>query len=142
MTATAIDDAFVTHGDAGDGQTHPTAVATGQKPGYHKTLGMVLHVDGYILRQITREGDLAIYEKKAAASAQESLCYEVVIIRRRDAFTVGDRKIEPAEYYPRNEDWGSFGWTELDRDAAFRKLRCLREVRLIRGEINAGQLDA
>jgi hypothetical protein len=81
--------------------------------------------DGFDYRQIAREGSAAIYEQIWNSYANAALCYEVVRIRRRKGFQIGDRVVQPAEVYPNSEAWGVDGWTAEDKEAAFRKLRAI-----------------
>ena len=37
-------------------------------------------------------------------------CYEVMIVRRHNGFSVGGRRVEASEYLPRDEDFGHYGW--------------------------------
>ena len=87
--------------------------------------------DGFRYRQIAREGDYAIYEQAWTGRPNPSVCYEVVVIRYRDAKTQtmpdgNDVHFPAREVYPSSEDWGTYGWTVLTRDAAFDKLAALR----------------
>jgi hypothetical protein len=79
--------------------------------------------DGFIYRQIAREGDAAIYEQTWTGCAEPSPCWEVIRIRRREGFRVDGRFVEAAEVYPKSEAWGTDGFTFSDKDAAFAKLR-------------------
>src|SRR5262249_2251708 len=66
----------------------------------------------------SREGNAAIYEQRWTGCAKPNVCYEVIRIRRREGFKIGDRWIEPAEVYPKSEDWGLDGFTFTNRDKA------------------------
>ena len=87
----------------------------------YKPLPTRFRREGINYRQIAREGDVAIYEQRWPGS--ENVCYEVVRICRRNGFEIGGRFIEPAEVYPKSETWGVDGFTLIDKDAAFAKLR-------------------
>jgi hypothetical protein len=78
-----------------------------------------------VYRQIAREGDAAIYAQFWRGEAESSICYEVVQIRQRESFNVDGRFVEPAELYPPSEAWGVDGWTNQDKESAFRKLRVI-----------------
>jgi len=82
--------------------------------------------DGFDYRQIAREGDAAIYEQIWSGCLNPSVCYEVIRIRRRDGFEIGDRFVEAAEVYPNSEAWGVDGWTVQHKDAAFLRLQEIR----------------
>jgi len=74
-------------------------------------------------RQITREGNAAIYEQTWNGRSNASVCYEVIRIRRREGFQIDGRFVGPAEVYPNSDAWGVDGFTLTDKDAAFAKLR-------------------
>jgi len=78
---------------------------------------------GFDYRQIAREGNVAIYEQIWNCCSNPAVCYEVIRIRHREGFQIGDRFVEPAEVYPNSEAWGVDSWTMQDKVAAFRKLR-------------------
>ena len=79
--------------------------------------------NGFNYRQITREGNAAIYEQTWGGCSDPNVCYEVIRIRRREGFEIGGRFVGPAEVYPASKLWGTDGFTLTDRDAAFAKLR-------------------
>jgi hypothetical protein len=93
------------------------------KEGHYKPLAKEFCHDGFTLRQIVREGDIAIYEQTWNGCANPSVAYEVVRIRCRDAREIKGKLLEASEVYPRSEAWGTDGFTLTDRDAAFAKLR-------------------
>ena len=103
-------------------KTRATAEGEGKK-GRFKPLPKEFRRDGFIYRQVAREKDAAIYEQTWNGCRNPSVSYEVVRVRRRDGFQIGDRVIEPAEVYPNSEAWGLDGFTVTDRDAAFAKFR-------------------
>jgi hypothetical protein len=106
-------------------QTRARAEAWSKKSHY-KRLPKEFRHDGFTYRQIAREGNAAIYEQTWNGCQNPSVAYEVVRIRRREGFLIGDRFVEPAEIYPNSEAWGTDGFTFTDRDAAFAKLRVIR----------------
>jgi len=79
--------------------------------------------DGFRYRQIAHERNAAIYEQTWSGCSDPSVRYEIIRIRRRDGFQIGDRFVEAAEVYPNSEAWGVDGFTLTDKDAAFSKLR-------------------
>ena len=79
--------------------------------------------DGFVYQQIAREGDAAIYEQKWSGCVNPSVSYEVIRARRRPGFQIDRRFVKPAEVYPNSEAWGVDGFTLIDKDAAFAKLR-------------------
>jgi hypothetical protein len=79
--------------------------------------------DGFKYQQIARDGHAAIYEQKWTKCPNPTVCYEVVRIRKRDAFQINGRFVEAAEVYPSSDTWGVDGFTFTDKDAALAKLR-------------------
>ncbi len=68
--------------------------------------------------QTVRVGDWAIYER----SKGQSRHWEVVHIRRHNGYTIAGAHVEPAEYYPASEDWGTHGFTLTEEADAMDKL--------------------
>jgi hypothetical protein len=106
-------------------KTSGTAEAESKKHRSYRPLPTRFRHSGFDYKQIAREGSAAIYEQIWHSYAIAAVCYEVVRIRQREGFQIGDRFIEPAEVYPNSEAWGVDGWTVHDREAAFRKLRAV-----------------
>jgi hypothetical protein len=113
-------------------KTRATAGAHCKKNRFYKPLAKRIRRAGFVYRQIARERSVAIYEKKWSGCSEPSVCYEVIWIRRREGFQIDGRSIPPAEIYARSEQWGESGWTFCDKDAAFVKLRVLRELAMTR----------
>ena len=109
--------------DAFDNKTRATAEAWSKKCHSCKPLPIRFRRDGFDFRQIAREGNAAIYEQAWSGCGEPSVCYEVIRIRRREAFQIDGRLVEPAEVYPSSGAWGVDGFTLTDKDAAFAKLR-------------------
>ena len=96
------------------------------KKSHYRPLAKEFHRDGFTYRQIARENDAAIYQQTwSGCSSNRSVCYEIIRIRRRNGFQIDGRVVEPAEVYPPSKLWGTDGWTVLDKESAFRKLRKL-----------------
>ena len=106
-----------------DNKTRATAEAWSKKRHSCKPLPTRFRRDGFEYRQIARERHGAIYEQTWAGCCDPSVCYEVIRIRRREAFQIDGRLVEPAEVYPSSGAWGVDGYTLTDKDAAFAKLR-------------------
>ena len=104
-------------------QTSPRAERRGKKGGFYKPLQKEFRRDGFSYRQIAREGNAAIYEQTWSGCVEPSVCYEVIRIRRRDGFQIGEKFVESYEAYPGAEAWGDDGFTVTDKEAAFAKLR-------------------
>ena len=95
------------------------------RKGHYKPIATEFKHGGFNYRQITREGDVAIYEQRWRDS--ENVCYEVVRIRRHEAKTFPGGESSPArEAYPTSAVWGLDGFTLIEKDKAFAKLRTLR----------------
>jgi len=103
-------------------KTRAAAEAWGKKRHY-KPLPKEFRRDGFDYRQIAREGDAAIYEQTWSGCSNSSVSYEVIHIRQREGFEIGNRFVEAAEVYPNSENWGTDGFTLPDKEAAFAKLR-------------------
>ena len=99
------------------------AAEGGSKKSRYKPLPKEFRRDGFTYRQIAREGDAAIYEQRWNGCRNPSVCYEIIRIRLRDRFRIGEKFIEPHEVYPKPEAWGADGFTLTNKDAAFAKLR-------------------
>jgi hypothetical protein len=107
-------------------KTPATAEASTKKSHSSKALPTEFRRDGFTYRQIAREKNAAIYEQRWNGSDSSSVSYEVIRIRRRPGFHIGGRFIEPAEVYPRSENWGIDGFTLTDKEAALAKMRVLK----------------
>ena len=108
----------------GTTKTRSRAEALTKEPRY-RPLPKEFRHDGFQFRQIARHGDLAIFEQTWVGCADASVAYELVRVRRRDGFWIGDRFVEPAEVYPNSDAWGVDGFTLTNKDAAVAKLRQL-----------------
>jgi hypothetical protein len=104
-------------------KTRASTEAGTKKQPFYKPLPTQFQRDGFEYQQIGRQGDAAIYKQTWIGCSNPSICYEVIYIRRREAFQVDGRFVEPAEVYPNSEAWGVDGFTLTTQDAAFTKLR-------------------
>jgi len=104
-------------------KTSSSAEAGTKKSHSYRPLDKEFQHKGFNYRQITREGNAAIYQQTCNGWRNPSVAYEVVRIRRREGFWINDRFVEPAEVYPKSEAWGTDGFTFTNKDAAFAKLR-------------------
>jgi hypothetical protein len=103
-------------------KTRATAKARSKKRPSYRPLPIAFSRNGFNYRQITREGNAAIYQQIWSGCSNPSVCYEILRIRRREGFQIDGRLIEPAEVYPTSDAWGVDGFTLADKDAAFTKL--------------------
>jgi hypothetical protein len=62
---------------------------------------------GWTFRQVWREGDQAIYRKEKG----NTVVYESIRVLSHDGYEIAGKRVEPAEYYPGNEAWGTDGFT-------------------------------
>ena len=108
-------------------KTRATAEGGSKKGRSYKPLPKEFRRGGFEYRQIYRDGDAAIYEQTWSGCRNPSVCYEVIRIRRREAFQIEGRFVEPAEVYPNSEAWGVDGFTFTDKEAAFAKLRLVAD---------------
>ena len=102
-------------------KTSATVEGGSKKGRFYRPLPTRFRRDGFEYRQIAREGDAAIYEQGWTGCAEPSVCYEAILIRRRNGFQIGEKFVEPYEVYPNSEAWGVDGFTFADRNKAFDK---------------------
>jgi len=74
-----------------------------KKGRFFRPLPTRFRLNGFDYRQIGRKGDAAIYEQRWTGSAEPSVCYEVIRIRRRDGFQISEKFIAPYEVYPNSD---------------------------------------
>jgi hypothetical protein len=87
---------------------------------------------GWDFTLVSRNGKYAIYEKRS----ESIVYYEVVIIRVRKAASVKYPNGTVVEYpemesYPRDEDFGTYGWTYGYLDAAQAKFNNLSKSKVM-----------
>jgi hypothetical protein len=104
-------------------KTSATAKGGSKKRHFYKRLPKEFRSDGFIYRQIASEENVAIYEQTWSGCRNPTICYEVIRVRYRDRFQIGEKVVEAYEVYPRTDSWGVDGFTVADKDAAFTKLR-------------------
>ncbi len=92
----------------------------------YKILEKELSKGGYLLKQIERKGDIAIYsqEKKGLGKI---FAYEVIKIRRHEGFEKGGIKIEAGEIYPSSGRFGFDGFCCASKSRAYDKFNELVE---------------
>lgn len=106
-------------------KTSATAEGGSKKCPSYKRLPREFRRRGFIYRRIVREADAAIYEQIRNGCFNPVVCFEVILVRRREAFVIGDRRVEAAEVYPNSEAWGVDGFTLTEKQAALAKLKKL-----------------
>lgn len=77
---------------------------------------------GFEYKLIKRVGDKAIFEQ---TKGKKIKLYEVIKIRRHDGYTIAGVTMEPAETYPSDSEWGTFGWTFTNLEKAQEKLESI-----------------
>lgn len=102
-------------------KTRSTAEAGSKKGRFYEPLAKEFRRGGFQYFQIAREGNAAIYEQARPGCAEASRSYEVIRIRRREGFHIGNRFVEPAEVYPNSGAWGTDGFTFSKSNKAWAK---------------------
>ena len=77
-------------------KTVARAEAGSEKRRFCKPLPTQFRRDDFMYREITREGNAAIYEQYWTGRVEPSVCSEVIRIRRRDGFQIGGRFVVAA----------------------------------------------
>jgi hypothetical protein len=67
-----------------------------------KLLPIEMKNHGYSMKQIKRTDKVAMYSKCGG--------YEVVLVQKHNGYEIKGIKIDPAEYLPKDEDFGTKGW--------------------------------
>jgi hypothetical protein len=102
----------------GERKTRARGEGGTKKGRFYRPLPPRFRHNGFDHAQIAREGNAAIYEQRWTGCAKPSVCYEVVRIRRRDGFQIGEKFIGPYEVYPDSNAWGVDGFTFSDSNKA------------------------
>lgn len=74
----------------------------------------------YVFKQIHREKDYAIYERKK--DDDTFIHYEVIRVLKHNGLEIQGVKIPPSEYYPSSAQWGMHGFTCRTRQDAYARL--------------------
>jgi hypothetical protein len=104
-------------------KTRSGAISTSKQGHYYKPLESDFQRGQFNLKQIAREGDVAVYEQTWRGSTEPSVCYEVIRIRRHNGKEIKGQWVDPSEFYPSSTEWGKYGFTLTNKEAAFAKLR-------------------
>jgi len=86
------------------------------------------------LRQLKREGDIAIYSRTTKAGR---ISYEIIKIHRHNGYTLGGQYVEPSETYPGSSQWGKVGFDAMTLERAEEKFN-----QLIAAETNRVNLES
>ena len=104
-------------------KTRAGAEGSDRKGRFYKPLPREFRHNGFTYGQVVRDENAAIYEQTWGGCSNPSICYEVIRVRRREGFQIGEKFVEAYEVYPNTNSWGVDGFTLTDRDAAFAKFR-------------------
>jgi hypothetical protein len=95
----------------------------------YKTIKPEFFKSGFRFRQITREGQFAVFHKVGLKGplhpATFDAGFEVVIISDNPAYVMGGVEIPAGEAFPSPEQWGHKGWTYTNLLAAEKKFEDL-----------------
>ena len=80
-------------------------------------------IERFDYKQLVRQEDVAIYSQSWRGCSEPSLAFDVICVRRHDGKEIKGQSVEPSEFYPSSTDWGKYGFTFIDKEAAFSKLR-------------------
>ena len=82
---------------------------------------------GFDFKQVRRDGDIAIFEKRHPEVSNPS--WEVVIVQHNGAREMAGVAIPSKESMPWSEAWGKLGWTDLTLEAAESRFNSLVKSR-------------
>jgi hypothetical protein len=88
-----------------------------------RALATSLTKHGWTLRQIWRQGNVAVYEQ--SKPTVRTIAHEVIVIGISKPHFLDAGGFDLVERYPADEDWGTSGWTFRDLEAANRKVESL-----------------
>jgi hypothetical protein len=97
--------------------------STSKGADYYKPLKTHFQRGEFNYKQIAREKDVAIFEQTWRGRSEPSVCWEVAVIRRHNGKTIKRHWVAPSEFYPSSTEWGKYGFTLINKDTAFAKLR-------------------
>ena len=92
-----------------------------ERPGM-KELAKTFKRNGFTHNQVVRESNIAIYRRTKRIRSKEIEHFEVVIIRVLPEHIAFGRLFPEREIYPRSEEWGTYGWTCRDTEAAWKRV--------------------
>lgn len=73
--------------------------------------------NGYDFKIVQRQDNLVISSGKSRKHGSQN--WEVVEIQSHNGLTIGGVSIPPSEFIPRNEQWGTKGWSFATEEKAF-----------------------
>ncbi len=84
-----------------------------------KALPTEFKAKGFNYRQISRDGNVAVFEQRWGRNG--SVAYETVIVQSHNGREIAGVYLPPAEFMPSSSQWGIKGWTFRSRDEALSK---------------------
>lgn len=99
-----------------------------------KILNKEIHLKGFLLTQVWREGDLAIYQQQTKDHETQKvnpdiIGYEIIVIEVKPRTVIKEIIIEEHEAYPKGEDWGLKAWSAMTFEAARMRISRIKERR-------------
>lgn len=91
----------------------------------------------FSFKQIAREGDFAVYERQQIpymGHNSDTVHWEVIKIQKHNGYSFVGKTWPPSEFYPRNADWGLYGFTCQTKERAYKKLDEMVERDKLLGE--------
>lgn len=82
---------------------------------------------GFFHKQIWREGQYAIYERKRVTIDANKPHYELIIIKEHPAYEMAGVCFEAGEGYPSDNQFGVLAWNLQTKEAAFEKLKIVQQ---------------
>lgn len=89
----------------------------------YKLLKEEISKDGFLLKQIKRKKNKAIYEQTRDGRI---FSYEVIVISKHEGYNIAGNFIEPSEMYPSTAQWGVKGFTFTNIEDAEKKYKTLK----------------
>lgn len=83
-----------------------------------KLLPLEFRKNGCHYYQLNRTGDVAMYQLRYTQNSKV-IGYEVFIIQRHNGFIMHGKPVEPCEYCPSNEQFGSKGFSYDTAEKAY-----------------------
>lgn len=103
-------------------QRRAEAISISKQGQCYKRLERHFHRGQFSFKQLVRQGDVMIYSQSWRGCSEPSIAFEVICVRRHNGKEIKGQWVEPSEFYPSSSEWGKYGFTFTDKDAAFAKL--------------------
>jgi hypothetical protein len=99
------------------------AISISKQGQYYKPLERHFERGEFNYNLLVRQEDVAIYSQTWRACSEPRVAFEVICIRRHNGKEIKSQWVEPSEFYPSSTEWGKYGFSFTDKEAAFAKLR-------------------